>query len=232
MEQTASPPQCYSSPHHQGGPAKAGAMIRSVGSVIRLSVPRHYKIMPQSNLCLKCLFPLRYVLFLLYISCQFLFLIDISPCCLLITRVTDWTAGTTKCAESRILSQAQKEWKTGLFRFKKKKKSSQSEAHVTGGADKCNMGVLHMGPKRFRGLSQCCTCFLCLLSNFTFSEEKGACLSFPDTEMHEPSPPTEKEEKQGSGDHSTPKVSPAPPEEHLEFIGHPFWFASSLMYYF
>ena len=64
-------------------------LIRSVGSVIRLSVHRHYKIMPQSNLCLKCLFPLRYVLFLLYISCQFLFLIDISPCCLLITRVTD-----------------------------------------------------------------------------------------------------------------------------------------------
>ena len=111
----------------------------------------------------------------------------------------------------------------------KKKKISQSEAHVTGKADKCNMGVLYMGPKRFRGLSQCCTCFLCLLSNFTFSVEKEACLSFPDTEMHELSPPTEKE---GSGDHSTPNVPPAPPGEHLEFIGHPFCFASSPIYYF
>lgn len=107
-------------------------MIRSVGSVIRLSVPRHYKIMPQSNLFLKCLFPLRYALFLLYISCQFLFLIDIFPCCLLITRVTDSTAGTTKCAESRIFYQAQKEWKTGffIFIFFKKKKKAHNLKHM------------------------------------------------------------------------------------------------------
>ena len=201
-------------------------MVRSVGSVIRLSEPRHYKIMPQSHLFLKSLFPLRYVLFLLYISCQFLFLINIFPCCLLITRVTDSTAGTTKCAESRILSQAQKEWKTGFFFFFfffSKKKSSQSEARVPGRADTRSMCVLYTGPKRFRGLSQCCTCFLCLLANFTFSVEKEARLSFPDTKTYELSSPTEIEEKEASDDHSTPDVSPAPLEETMKFIGHPFF---------
>lgn len=189
--------------------------------------------MPQSHLFLKSLFPLRYVLFLLYISCQFLFLIDIFPCCLLITRVTDSTAGTTKCAESRILSQAQKEWKTGFFFFSKKNhQSSQSEARVTSRADTRSMCALYMGPKRFRGLSQCYTCFLWLLANFTFSVEKEACLSFPDTKTYELSSTTEIEEKEASDNHSTPNVSLAPPEENMKFIGHHFFgkFSNSLFF--
>ena len=53
--------------------------------------------------------------------------------------------------------------------------------------------------------------------------EKEARLSFPDTKTYELSSPTEIEEKEASDDHSTPDVSPAPPEENMKFIGHPFF---------
>lgn len=73
VKHTAPPPQCFSL-LHQEGPAQAGPTAGSAGSAIVLSAPRHYRIMPPSHLFLKRLFSLRYVLFLLYISCQFLFL--------------------------------------------------------------------------------------------------------------------------------------------------------------
>ena len=127
------------------------------------------------------------------------FFIDIFPCCLLITRVTDSTAGMTKCGEVGSFPSAQKEWERQAFFFSFGKKiSSQSEARVTARADRLSMCVLYKGPKRFWSLNQCCTCFLFPLSNFTFSKE--TCLSFPDTETHELSSPTEKRKKH----HSTP----------------------------
>lgn len=120
-----------------------------------------------------------------------------------------------------------------LFFFSKKNhQSSQSEARVTSRADTRSMCALYMGPKRFRGLSQCYTCFLWLLANFTFSVEKEACLSFPDTKTYELSSTTEIEEKEASDNHSTPNVSLAPPEENMKFIGHHFFgkFSNSLFF--
>ena len=122
-----------------------------------------------------------------------------------------------------------------LFFFKKKKKKkAHNLKHVSLVGLTNRMCVLYTGPKRFRGLSQGCTCFLCLLANFTFPVEKEACFSFPDTETHELSSPTEIEEKEASGDHSTPDVSPAPPEENIKFIGHPFFgkFSNLLFFHF
>lgn len=51
------------------GPRQLGPTACCRDSVIRDSVPGHHRIIPWSYLFLKCLFPPRYVLFLLYISC-------------------------------------------------------------------------------------------------------------------------------------------------------------------
>lgn len=62
---------------------------------------------------------------------NFLLYIDISPRCLLITRVTDSTAGTPKCGEVGFLPRAQKEWKDRLFFFFLRKNKPHNLKHVS-----------------------------------------------------------------------------------------------------
>lgn len=121
-------------------------------------------LMPPSYLFLKCLFPPSDMSCSFFTSpVNFFFFIEIFPCCLLIARVTDSTAGTTKCGEVRCFPSAQKEWKRQAYFFWGKK-NLQSEARVTAKADRLSMCVLFTGPKRFQRLDQ----MLNLLSFPTF----------------------------------------------------------------
>lgn len=130
------------------------------------------------------------------------FFTDIFPCCLLITRVTHSTAGTTKCGEVGSFPSAQKEWRDRHFFFLRKNKPHNLKHMSLPGLTDLACVSFTQDQKDSKGWTKCCTCFLFPLPNFTFGIEKEIRLNLPDTEIYELSSHTEKG-KRTSSSHST-----------------------------